>query len=29
LQMITCVQLLLVEIFSFGVLAVFFHIFSD
>jgi hypothetical protein len=29
LQMITCVQLLAVEIFSFGVLAIFFHIFSD
>ena len=29
LQMIVCVQLLLVEIVSFGVLAVFYHIFSD
>jgi hypothetical protein len=28
-QMIVCIQLLIVEIISFSILAVFFHIFSD
>ena len=29
LQMVVCVQLLVVEIISFSILALFFHIFSD
>ncbi len=29
LQMGVCIQLLLVEIFSFSMLAIFFHVFSD
>ncbi len=29
LQMVVCVQLLLVEMLSFGILAIFYHIFSD